>query len=112
MINQLRIYTVPPHNRGPFLDRFRDHAARIMGKYGFDIRAMWTAEAEGKLQFVYLLTWADEAAMKAAWAAFMNDQEWKDIKVATSATHGDFVLGIEDMVLHPTAFSNAIGDLT
>ena len=47
--------------------------------------------------------------MTAAWAAFMADEDWKDIKAETSAQHGDFVLGIEDMVLTPTAFSNAIG---
>lgn len=110
MINQLRIYSVPPHNRGPFLDRFRDHAARIMGTYGFRIQAMWTSETDEALKFVYLLAWDSEVQMKDAWAAFMDDQEWKDIKVATSATHGDFVLGIDEMVLHPTTFSKAVGD--
>ena len=109
MINQLRIYQVPKANRDPFLDRFRNHAARIMDTYGFRIQAMWTSETEDALSFVYLLTWEDEADMTAAWAAFMADQDWKDIKAETSAQHGDFVLGIEDMVLTPTAFSNAIG---
>lgn len=109
MINQLRIYTVPVNNRGPFLDRFRDHAARIMASYGFRIQAMWTSEDEAKLQFVYLLSWNDEAQMKAAWDAFMQDQEWSDIKATTSAQHGDFVLGIDDMTLQPTEFSSAIG---
>lgn len=109
MINQLRIYTVPTSNRGPFLDRFRDHAARIMATYGFRIQAMWTSETEVDLKFVYLLAWTDEDELRNAWAAFMQDQEWSDIKAETAAAHGDFVLGIDEMVLHPTPFSAAIG---
>ncbi len=109
MINQLRIYDVPPHNRDPFLNRFRDHAARIMANYGFRIQAMWTSETNEKLQFIYLLSWDDEAQMRAAWAEFTDDQEWQDIKAATSAAHGEFVLEIDDIVLHPTDFSQAIG---
>ncbi|MBY5934706.1 NIPSNAP family protein [Tateyamaria omphalii] len=109
MINQLRIYEVPPGNRGPFLTRFRDHAARLMGTHGFRIQAMWTDERDGRVRFVYLLTWIDEAEMGDKWAAFMADEEWKRIKAETSAQHGDFVLGIEEMVLIPTEFSAAIG---
>ena len=50
--------------------------------------------------------------MQAGWAAFMADEEWKQIKAETSAQHGDFVLGIEEIVLVPTDFSAAIGDVT
>lgn len=111
MINQLRVYEVPKGNKQPFLDRFRDHAARIMtGRYGFRIQAMWTSETEDALKFVYLLAWTDQAEMEERWSAFMADQEWKDIKADTAAKHGDFVLGIDEMVLHATDFSAAIGD--
>jgi len=110
MINQLRIYTVPKDNRGPFLDRFRDHAARIMGTYGFRIQAMWTAETDEALKFVYLLAWQDEADMAERWEAFMDDAEWAEVKRVTSAEHGTFVLGIDEMTLVPTEFSAAIGD--
>ena len=110
MINQLRIYSVPPHNRTPFLDRFRDHAARLMARHGFAIQAMWTQETQDTLKFVYLLAWKSEAEMTDCWERFMADQEWKDIKAETAALHGDFVLGIEEMVLQPTAFSAAIGE--
>lgn len=109
MINQLRIYKVPPGNRGPFLDRFRDHAARIMAKHGFRIQAMWTQQTEEDLHFVYLLSWYDEREMRACWDSFMADQEWSDIKAKTAAARGDFVLGIDELVLQPTEFSKAIG---
>lgn len=112
MINQLRIYQVPKGNRGPFLDRFRDHAARIMTKrYGFRIQAMWTSETDDALHFVYLLAWADEAELAERWSAFMADEEWRDIKARTGADFGDFVLGIDEMILEPVAFSAAKGEM-
>lgn len=109
MINQLRIYQINPENREPFLNRFRDHAARIMATYGFRIQAMWESQQEDRRYFVYLLAWTDEAEMDSAWARFMDDQEWKDIKLRTAEEHGDFVFGIESHTLAPTEFSNAIG---
>jgi len=111
MINQLRIYDVPCENEGPFLDRFRDHAARIMETYGFRIQAMWTEQTDKHLRFVYLLAWKDRDELRDRWAAFMADSEWARIKEETSAQHGTFVLGIEDVVLTPTAFSAAIGEI-
>jgi heme-degrading monooxygenase HmoA len=110
MINQLRIYEVPAGNREPFLDRFRDHAARLMADHGFRIQAMWMSGTESNPRFTYLLSWEDEEEMRTAWESFMADPEWARIKQETSAVHGSFVLGIEDMVLTPTAFSAAIGE--
>ena len=46
MIYQLRIYEIFEHNKAAFHDRFRDHAARIMKSYGFDIIAMWESKNE------------------------------------------------------------------
>ena len=45
-IQQLRIYEIPEENRSAFNDRFRDHAARIMKRYGFNIRAMWESRSQ------------------------------------------------------------------
>jgi heme-degrading monooxygenase HmoA len=105
MIHQLRIYEIFEHNKAAFHDRFRDHAARIMTKYGFRIVAMWEAKTERRTEFVYVLAWPDEAAKNAAWSAFMADAEWKEIKRRTSAAHGDLVGAIEDRLLVPTPYS-------
>jgi hypothetical protein len=43
MIYQLRIYGIFEHNKSAFHTRFRDHAARIMRRCGFDIAGMWEA---------------------------------------------------------------------
>lgn len=108
MIHQLRIYEIFEHNKSAFDERFRDHAARIMRKYGFDIVAMWEAETDRRTEFVYLLAWPDEIAKTAAWAKFMADEEWKEIKRVTRAEHGDLVGEIEDRVLVPTDYSPSV----
>jgi hypothetical protein len=105
MIHQLRIYEIFEHNKAAFHARFRDHAWRIMRGYGFDILAFWETEANGRTEFVYLLQWPDEAAMRDAWAAFMADAEWQAIKRETSAHHGDLVGAIDERVLRMTDYS-------
>jgi hypothetical protein len=105
MIHQLRIYEIFDHNKAAFHARFRDHAWRIMRTYGFNILAMWEARTDGRAEFVYLLAWPDEAAMRDAWAAFMADEEWKEIKKVTGARHGDLVGAIQERVLRPAEYS-------
>jgi NIPSNAP len=110
MIQQLRIYEIFENNKAAFHARFRDHAARIMRtRYGFQIVAMWETRFGDRTEFAYLLEWPDEAAKTAAWAAFMADQEWSDIKRATHAEHGLMVGQIEDRLLVPTDYSAAKG---
>lgn len=101
MIHELRTYEIFEHNCEAFVVRFREHAARIMRTYGFDIRHMWLSRHEGRLEFLYLLAWPDAAAKEAAWAAFMADQEWKAIKQKTAAEHGDLVAATKGQVLEP-----------
>jgi heme-degrading monooxygenase HmoA len=104
-IHQLRIYEVPKANQQAFNERFKEHAHRIMKKYGFTIVAMWESECNNKLEFIYLLEWKDENAMKTSWNNFMADQEWKDIKAQTSKMYGTFVDRIEDRTLILTNYS-------
>jgi heme-degrading monooxygenase HmoA len=108
MIHQLRIYEIFEHNKVAFHERFRDHAARIMRKYGFNIVAMWEAQTDQRTEFVYLLAWPDETAKSAAWAAFMADEEWTEIKRVTGAEHGRLVGTIEDRLLVPTRYSPSL----
>jgi heme-degrading monooxygenase HmoA len=109
MIHQIRIYEIFENNKAAFHARFRDHAARIMKTYGFQIVAMWDTRAAETTQFVYLLEWPDEATKTAAWAAFMQDKEWAEIKRVTSAEHGALVGDIEDRILMPLDYSPAAG---
>jgi hypothetical protein len=105
VVYQLRIYEIFESNRQAFHDRFRDHAARIMGKYDFKIVAMWESKTDEGLEFVYLLQWPDEQTMKAQWEKFLADQEWSEIKIRTREEHGVLVGEIEDRVLRLTSYS-------
>ena len=102
---QLRIYEIFEHNKAAFHARFRDHAVRIMGKYGFHIRSMWEAKTDARTEFVYLLEWPSEAVMKDSWAKFMADEEWARIKKETLAAHGSLVGEIQERVLHTLDYS-------
>jgi hypothetical protein len=104
-VQQLRIYDVPRANEGVFHQRFRDHAMRIMARYGFRIRSIWRSEHEGRTEFVYLLDWPDVGAMDAAWAAFLADLEWIAIKKETSARDGKYVESVAVRTLEPVAWS-------
>jgi len=109
MIYQLRIYEIFEHNKAAFHDRFRDHAARIMKSYGFDIIAMWESKkTNDRTEFVYLLAWPDEQTMLRLWGQFRADEEWKKIKKLTNTQHGDLVGVIEERTLVPTNYSPPI----
>lgn len=105
MIQQLRIYEIFERNKAAFHARFRDHAMRIMRRYGFEFIAMWETTTDRRTEFVYLLSWPDVATKDEAWRAFMADAEWKEIKRVTAAEHGDLVGEIDERVLTPTAYS-------
>ena len=108
MIHQLRIYEIFEKNKAAFHIRFRDHAARIMKSYGFDIISTWESKAGDRTEFVYLLAWQDEETMLRAWEQFRADEEWKKIKKLTNAQHGDLVGVIEERTLIPTKYGPSI----
>ena len=108
MIYQLRIYEIFEHNKAAFHNRFRDHAARIMKSYGFDIIATWESKTNDPSEFVYLLAWSDEQAMLRAWGQFRADEEWKKIKKLANTQHGNLVGVIEERTLVPTNHSPSI----
>ena len=115
MIHQLRIYEIFESNKPAFHARFRDHAAPIMKRYGFNVITMWEARREAKgdmpatTEFVYLLAWPDGAAKIAAWDAFLRDPEWVEIKRRTAAEHGTLVGRIEDRMLEVVPYSPQSG---
>jgi hypothetical protein len=105
LIHQLRIYEIFERNKAAFHARFRDHAMRIMRRYGFEFVAMWESKTDRRTEFVYILTWPDVATKEAAWDEFRADEEWKAIKRVTNAEAGDLVGEIQDRVLVPTPYA-------
>jgi hypothetical protein len=108
MIHQLRIYEIFERNKAAFHARFRDHAARIMARHGFQIVAMWETASAGRTEFAYILAWPDAATKASAWKSFMADPEWVEIKRVTSIEHGDLVGAIEDRQMALTDYSPAL----
>ena len=104
-IYQLRVYELNDASKPVFHTRFRDHAMRIMQRHGFDIVAIWEARREGRLEFVYLLRWPDEATLERSWTAFRADKEWAEIKQATVSPDAPIMGGIEDRVMKLTDYS-------
>ena len=109
MIHQLRVYEIFEQNKRAFHERFRDHAVRIMRRYGFRILAMWEAKGPGRTEFVYILEWSDEPTKTQAWERFMADEEWTEIKRRTAAEHGTLVGKIEDRILVLADYSPPFG---
>lgn len=105
MIYQLRIYEIFETNKDAFHARFRDHAMRIMGQYGFDFVGLWESATPERTEFIYLLRWPDEATMRRQWEEFMADEEWTQIKRETSAKYGDLVGTIDQKVMILTDYS-------
>lgn len=105
VIHQLRIYEIFDANKKAFHERFRDHAMRIMARYGFKIVATWESRHDNRTELVYLLEWPDTETMKEQWAKFMADQEWAEIKKVTAEAHGSLVGDIEDRTLELTDYS-------
>jgi hypothetical protein len=104
-IQQLRIYEIFDANKAAFHARFRDHALRIMKRYGFEVIRMWETRHGGRTELVYLLQWPNETVMKERWSAFLADEEWIRIKRETAAAHGQMVGDIEERALTKTDYS-------
>ncbi len=104
-ICQLRIYEVSPDKREIFHTRFKDHALRIMKRYGFEILALWESTSVANFEFVYLLRWPDAATMDRQWKAFLADEEWIEIKRQTVEKTGEPVVRVTSRVLEKVAYS-------
>jgi NIPSNAP len=105
VIHQLRIYEIFDSNKKAFHDRFRDHAMRIMAKYGLKIVAAWESKKDNRTEFVYLLEWPDKETMADRWEKFLRDQEWIKIKKETGEIYGPLVGEIQDRTLYLTDYS-------
>src|SRR5687767_15999012 len=80
---ELRTYTVRAEGPGSIdllHDRFRQHTNRLFRKHGMTIVGFWQPLNAGmERTLIYVLAYKDGAARDAAWNAFRNDPEWKDV---------------------------------
>jgi beta-glucosidase len=102
---QLRIYEVAADRREAFHARFRDHAMRIMARYGFEIAALWESTTVTDFELVYLPRWPDADTMERRWREFLADAEWIDIKRRMDEDIGEPVRKVTSRVLDALPYS-------
>lgn len=97
MLFELREYIAEPGRAADVHARFADHTMALFDKHDMEVVNFWTdAKDDGRI--IYLLRFADEAAKKAAWAAFQADPEWQRVK-AESEANGPIVAEMHSTTL-------------
>lgn len=83
---ELRFYTTNPGKLEVLQARFRNHTLKLFERHGIENIIYWTvSEGDSKSNedasnmLVYIVAHKNEAAMKASWAAFRADPEWKAV---------------------------------
>lgn len=103
-VYQLRIYEVAPDLRDVFHRRFKNHALRIMQRYGFEMMAMWESTSVVDFEFACMLRWPDEETMERQWQLFLTDTEWIEIKIRTVSETGEPVQRVSSRVLDEVVY--------
>ncbi|KIZ47853.1 MULTISPECIES: NIPSNAP family protein [Rhodopseudomonas] len=83
MLYEIRIYEAVDGRGEAMRKRFQDVvAAKFFPRHGIELVGAFVApDEDGRL--TYMTRFADEAARKAAWAAFGADSEWAAAKKAS-----------------------------
>jgi hypothetical protein len=104
-IYQLRIYEVSPDKKVAFHNRFKNHALRIMKKYGFDPVVLWESSSVVNFEFIYILKWPNIETMENQWKLFLADEEWINIKKKMDNEIGEPVVRVTSRVLDNIEYS-------
>ena len=105
MIYELRTYWAAPGKIENLHERFRSLTLGVFARHGMEVAGFWTpvpaTPESGDL--VYMMRFADEAAMEAAWEAFRADLQWIEGKAA-SEVNGPLVVKVTSVVLRTTDY--------
>ena len=106
MIFELRTYWAAPHKLDQLHHRFRTLTLPLFARHGLQLVGFWTpappSAETGDL--VYLLACPDQAALEAAWTAFVADPDWQ-AGAAVSEADGPLVAKVTSILLHATDYS-------
>ena len=89
--------------------RFREHTSALFRKHGMTIVGYWVpyddkTGAASEEMLVYILSYRDIEARRAAWQAFSTDPEWRRVK-AESEKDGPVVAKVDSVFLKGTDYS-------
>lgn len=105
MIYEFRRYEVAPGKMEELHERFRKYTLKLFKKHGLKVVAFWTPViGEATNCLTYILEFESLAAREAAWKAFLNDEEWKQIYKQSNAS-GQIVIKVENRIYSPTDYS-------
>ena len=78
MVYELRTYWAAPGMNEKLHERFRSLTMGIFKRLNMEVIGFWKPVSPGPEtgDLVYILRFADEVAMNAAWEAFRSDPEW------------------------------------
>jgi hypothetical protein len=103
MIYEYRAYEANPGKLQDLQARFRDHTMKIFERHGIKNIAYWTVEGEAN-RLDYIIAFEDADHKERAWAAFVEDPEWKRAR-SESETNGVLTANVTSTLLTPTDFS-------
>ena len=106
-IYEMRTYWAEPGKLDAVNARFRDHTTKLFEKHGFTNVGYWTPMDNPEEKLIYIVSFPSLEAQKKAWAAFLADDEWKQVKAKTEA-NGKIVKKIESVNLVTTDYSPPI----
>jgi hypothetical protein len=110
-IFELRTYTTTPGNLDRLLARFRNHTVKLFAKHGMTNLFYWKLMPDqpgAENTLVYLLAHKDADAMKASFASFRADPDWKVAREASEKEGGGSLTvpnGVKSVVLKATDYS-------
>ncbi|MEM1296547.1 MAG: NIPSNAP family protein [Verrucomicrobiota bacterium] len=104
---ELRIYYANPGKLDSLHARFRDHTLKLFEKHGMTNLGYWVPTENDELKLVYLLSYPDLQARKAAWKGFLADEDWQAAYKASTAD-GKLVAKIEKQFLKATDYTGTM----
>jgi hypothetical protein len=99
MIEELRYYVATPGKRDALVARFQNETKPLFDRHKIAVTSFWTVREEPEALY-YVCRFDDEAALKAAWKAFLADPDWAAVREATESD-GPLVASLKSMVLEP-----------
>jgi hypothetical protein len=105
---EMRTYVASPGKFEDLHKRFRDHTLGLFKKHGLENVAYFvpTDDDRGKADtLIYLVATPTREASKAAWKAFLDDPEWKQVFQASQPDGVPLAAKITSLFLEPTDYS-------
>ena len=105
---EMRVYWAAPGKLDALHARFRDHTTKLFEKHGMTNVGYFVPLGDNpERKLVYFLSYPDQKARDASWAAFVNDPEWKEA-YAASEKDGKLVEKATETFLNTTDYSPAL----